>query len=560
MDAKQYTTESRFSESRTKTVSEFYDEVKGLLQTNALAVLIYHRLRMELEVRLFMPSELRTFSLREIAPNEFEELALADLPPRNPVYLALCDIVGYCPSGHKAYLVHAEGYISAMFLLFAQEDLQPLSEYLERHIELFSLKLHHAILVDAYHRSMLELELLQETGEVLSMSFHMEEVFKGIVSAIQKLHPFDALGIFILSPNNETMEEIFSKGYESESSRHMLEIKADRGLVGWVTKTGEPVIVPNVQEDPRYVNTRETTHSELVVPLYSGKQVIGAFNLESDQYDAYSPLDLEMVRAFANQVSLSVTRARLYKELVIKNRIDDQLEVARDIQKSFLPAGPPKYTGFDFDAINISSEQVGGDYFDFIPIVDQQLGVTIADVSGKGLPASLIMASYRASLIAEIRNNYAIRTIMRKVNNLICESVERGNFVTAVYGVLDTRNRVFTFSNAGHNPPFVLRKSGEVEFLTDGGLILGIMPDRDYQERPLHIGTGDILVLYTDGVTDSENEKGDQFGTERLVELVRLNKRLPAREIRTRIVTAIDQFRTGDGQPDDLTLVVIKSE
>jgi sigma-B regulation protein RsbU (phosphoserine phosphatase) len=246
--------------------------------------------------------------------------------------------------------------------------------------------------------------------------------------------------------------------------------------------------------------------------------------------------------------------------MVAKNRIEDQLQVARDIQKSFLPRVPPSYPGFDFDAINISSEEVGGDYFDFIPIVDHQLGITIADVSGKGLPASLIMASYRASLIAEIRNNYALRTVMRKVNNLIFESVERGNFVTAVYGVLDTRNRVFTYSNAGHNPPFILRKSGEVESLADGGLILGIVPERQYQECPVQFKPGDIMVMYTDGVTDTENDKGEQFDIERLVELVRKNRRLPAKGIRAKIVDEISRFRSDSYQPDDLTLVIVKSE
>jgi phosphoserine phosphatase RsbU/P len=560
MTSKHYSTESRFSESRTQTISEFYGEVKDLLQDTALAVLIYHRLRMELEVHLFLAPGLKTFSLREIAPEEFDELAGDTISGTNPVFLSLCQVIGYCPNGHHAFLIKAERYISAMFFLFSSEDLKPLTDFLERHIELYTLKLHNAILTDAWNRSLLELELLQETGEVLSTSFKMEDILKGIVVALGKLHPFDALGIFILSRSGETMEEIFSIGYESEISRHMLEIKADKGLVGWVTKTGEPVIVPNVHEDPRYVRTRDTTNSELVVPLFSGQQVIGAFNLESDQLDAYSPLDLEMVRAFANQVSLSITRARLYKEMVIKNRIEDQLQVARDIQKSFLPDIPTKYPGFDFDAINISSEQVGGDYFDFIPIVDHQLGVTIADVSGKGLPASLIMASYRASLIAEIRNNYAIRTIMRKVNNLICESVEKGNFVTAVYGVLDTRNRIFTFSNAGHNPPFILRKTGEVETLSDGGLILGIVPERQYLERPVQIGPGDIMVMYTDGITDTENEQGDQFDVERLVELVRANRRLSARELRTRIILEIDRFRADDSQRDDLTLVIIKAE
>jgi phosphoserine phosphatase RsbU/P len=560
MITKQFTTESRFSASRTKTIGEFYQEMKGLIQDSSVAVLIYHRLRMELEVHLFRPEGVQPFSLREIAPGEFDELGLDEIPSDNPIYLSLCQTVGFCPLGHSAHLIKTVGYVSATVLLLAKDDLTPLSDFWAGHLELYTLRLQNAILADALDRNLLELELLQETGEILSMSFRIDDVFKGIAAALRKLHPFDALGIFILSKDGNTMEEIFSTGYDGESSRNLLESKADRGLVGWVTKTGESAIVSNVNDDPRYVKTRETTASELVVPLFSGRQVIGAFNVESDQLDAYSPLDLEMVRAFANQAAFSITRARLYKDMVAKNRIEDQLEVARDIQKSFLPRVAPSYPGFDFDAINISSEQVGGDYFDFIPIVDDQLGITIADVSGKGLPASLIMASYRASLIAEIRNNYAIRTIMRKVNNLISESVERGNFVTAVYGVLDTRNRVFTFSNAGHNPPFILRKSGDVEILTDGGLILGIVPERQYQERPVHFGSGDIMVMYTDGVTDTENEQGEQFDNDRLVELVRKNRRLPAKEIREKIFKEIAKFRYADYKPDDLTLVIVKAE
>ena len=257
-------------------------------------------------------------------------------------------IRGLLPVGHAAHLIKTVGYISATILLFAKQDLKPLSDYVERHIELYTLRLQNAILADALDRNLLELELLQETGEILSMSLRIDDVFRSIDAALKKLHPFDALGIFILSKDGETIEEIFSSGYEAETSRHLLETKADRGLVGWVTKTGESVIVPNVNEDPRYVKTRETTASELVVPLFSGRQVIGAFNLESDQPDAYSPLDLEMVRAFANQAALSITRARLYKEMVAKNRIEDQLQVARDIQKSFLPRIPPSYPGFRF--------------------------------------------------------------------------------------------------------------------------------------------------------------------------------------------------------------------
>jgi sigma-B regulation protein RsbU (phosphoserine phosphatase) len=149
---------------------------------------------------------------------------------------------------------------------------------------------------------------------------------------------------------------------------------------------------------------------------------------------------------------------------------------------------------------------------------------------------------------------------MRKVNNLICESVEQGNFVTAVYGVLDTKNKIFTFTNAGHFPPFILRASNAVEFLGDGGLTLGIIPEKQYEERPVQINSGDILVMYTDGVTDAENERAELFGTDRLVDLVKANRELSAEQIRMRVVEEVIKFNAASAQFDDLTLMIIKAD
>ncbi len=552
--------ERAFSRSRLSYIAELQAFLRPQLQDAGMAVLIYHRKRLELEVHLLTSDKHAQLSLRDIIPSEYELLTGDQNIDAIPLVKQIATHFSVEIKNAKSFAFEAVETIPVMFLLFAKRDLQKLAAYVEGNLPEFRLRLQNAILIDSLHRIELELELLQETGTILSMSIRLGEVFRSIVAALEKLITFDAIGIYILSHHGETIEELFSQGYHESTSAELLRLKAGRGLVGWVAKTGEPVIVPNVAEDSRYVNTRSSTRSELVVPLFSGNEVIGAFNLESDRLDAYSPSDLEMVTAFANQASLSIARARLIQETLEKNKIKDQLQVAREIQQSFLPSEPAKYPGFDFDAINISSDEVGGDYFDFIPIVDHQLGVTIADVSGKGLPASLIMASYRASLIAEIRNNYAIRTILRKVNNLICESVERGKFVTAVYGVLDAKNRIFTFSNAGHNPPILLRATGEVEFLTTGGWTLGIQADKEYEERPIHIREGDLLVLYTDGVTEAEDMKQELFGTDRLVELLKSNSKRSAREIRETIIDEVVRFRNPNTQPDDLTIVVIKAE
>lgn len=561
IETKQSARQKRFSERRLQYISNLFDELKPNLGDAGLAVVIYHRKRLELEIHLVTATHASVYSMRDVTPGEYEAMTL-ELPPEdNPVLQNLAGTLESLPAKRQvfAFPPMATASIAELLFVFGNNDFGRLAGVITDRLEEIRLNLQNAIIIDSLQRIELELELLQETGTILSMTIRLEDVFKSIVAALEKLISFDAVGIYILRQKGETIDELFSSGYRDATSREMLRLKAGKGLVGWVAKTGEPVIVPNVQQDRRYVPARPETMSELVVPLFSGSEVIGAFNLESDHLDAYSPSDLEMVTAFANQASLSITRARLIQETFEKNKITEQLQVAREIQKSFQPSKPLKYPGYDFDAVNISSEEVGGDYFDFIPIVDNQLGVTIADVSGKGLPASLIMASFRASLIAEIRNNYAIRTILRKVNNLICESVEKGKFVTAVYGVLDMKNRIFTFANAGHNPPILLRATGEVEFLTTGGWTLGIMTEREYEERPIHIRDGDILVLYTDGVTEAESPTDELFGTERLVELVKTNRHRSAKEMRETIIDEVIRFRDPVSQPDDLTIVIIKA-
>jgi len=201
---------------------------------------------------------------------------------------------------------------------------------------------------------------------------------------------------------------------------------------------------------------------------------------------------------------------------------------------------------------------VGGDYYDFIRIVAHHTGIAIADVSGKGIPAALIMASYRASLIAEIRNNYSIRTICQKVNSLLFESLESGNYVTGVYGVLDSRNHIFTFSNCGHNPPLLLRANDEVEFLREGGPVLGVAADSAYEERALVILPGDILVFYTDGVTEVFNSEGVEFGPDRLVQVVMANRDRGAQLIADAIYAAVTAFASPDHVFDDLTMIIVK--
>jgi phosphoserine phosphatase RsbU/P len=437
---------------------------------------------------------------------------------------------------------------------FANEELETL-EALGEHI---ALTLRNSWLLEDANRGSREARSLYDVGVALSLSLDLDELLEKILDNLKRVVSYDSAVIYLVSQRGGGIHDIVSRGVPEEM-RASLPMRIGQGVTGRVVQTGQGAIISDVALDPDYIACRIETRSELAVPLKAGENIIGAFNIESDKPDAYSQHDLELLNAFGSLAAISIERARLYTERMAAKRLDLELAIARRIQMTFLPSEDPQIPGFDISGINIPSTEVGGDYYDFIPIVDNQLGVAIGDVSGKGVPASLIMASFRASLKAEIRNNFAIRAILQKVNNLLFESMERDNYVTAIYSVLDSKNRVLTFSNAGHNPPILRRANGMVEYLKEGGLALGTFANSTYEERPLHLEAGDTLLFYTDGVTETMDCNDQEFGVQRLVTCLDESKGLSAREIIKYVVESTKKFSACQSEKDDLTLVVIKA-
>ncbi len=450
------------------------------------------------------------------------------------------------------------GVVSALNRLnhknFEEKDLEVFSTLADQ----IAVALDNADLVARLKKKTLETQTLLEVEKSLSSTLNFSELLELILDSLQKVVKYHAATIFLIDTEKQEIEHIKARGFDAAVEPD-LRLKIGEGLAGWAAKTQKSLIVPDVREDSRYIEARVETKSEMVVPIFSQGRIAGVFNLENDQLNAYYQDDLELLEAFASLAAVSLERARQHEEILEKRKLEEELSIARRIQQSFLPGGKPDFPGFDIAGINLPSEQVGGDYYDFIPIIENQMGIAIADVSGKGIPAALIMASYRASLIAEIRNNYAIRSIMFKVNNLLFESTEPENYVTAVYGVLDTKNRVFTFSNAGHNAPILRRTNGEMEYLTEGGMALGTFENSKYEERPVGLSSGEIMVFYTDGVTEAKDRREEEFGTKRLKQVIRDSHQLDAARIQQRIYDAVTDFTAGLPQSDDITLVVVKA-
>ena len=316
--------------------------------------------------------------------------------------------------------------------------------------------------------------------------------------------------------------------------------------------------MPDTAHDPRYIEVRKATRSELAVPIIVRDEVIGAFNLESDDVDGFDERDLRSLTTFANHAGVALERARSERLRQHARRIEEEISIARKIQTSFLPESTPDFAPYGLAGCNFPSSEVGGDYYDFIPITDTDIGVAIADVTGHGIGAALLMASFRSCLRIESRNSFAVRTILAKVNDFIFETNPPENYVTAVYGVLDRKNHVFSYSNAGHNPPLLMRADGSTELLETGGLLLGVLPNVHYEETFVRMHPGDVIVFYTDGLTESRDADEREYGLERLRAIVQSCRHLPASEMACCISDDVRQFRSPSVSQDDLTLSIIK--
>ncbi len=418
-------------------------------------------------------------------------------------------------------------------------------------------------LLSEAERERQENQTLMQISMKLSSSSSIEDVLRNILDSLRQVVRFDAAGIFVYNREFGQIDLDWLNGYEGAERDKIYQkfqqgVKAGQGIVGSVIIAGHPIYVPDTTRDPRYMEVRPSTRSELAVPIIVRDEVIGAFNLESDLLDAFDERDLRSLTTFANHAGVALERARSERLRQHTRRIEEEIVLARKIQESFLPHSTPDFAPYDLAGCNCPSSEVGGDYYDFIPITDTDIGVTIGDVTGHGIGAALLMASFRACLRIESRNNFAVRTILAKVNDYLSETNPPENYVTAVYGVLDRKNHIFSYSNAGHNPPFLLRCDNTLQLLDTGGLLLGVFPDVHYDETSVRLQPGDILVLYTDGVTESRDADEREYGVERLTEVVRASRHLSAQQIVNAISDAVYAFRSPDVSQDDLTLSVIK--
>jgi sigma-B regulation protein RsbU (phosphoserine phosphatase) len=298
-----------------------------------------------------------------------------------------------------------------------------------------------------------------------------------------------------------------------------------------------------------------------VVPMQIHNQVKGAVLLgEKLRGEPYTKGDLEFLYSLANLAIISIENARLFREALEKQRMEDELAIAREIQQGLLPRTLASIPGFEIAAVNISSKQVGGDYYDVVPTQPDEYVLAIGDVSGKGMPAALLMANVQASLRAFAPMGLSLSEATGRINDLTCQNTGQDKFITFFWGSLNRSTREFRYVNAGHNPPFLMKADGSIRRLDVGGIILGLMKTpTPYQEGSVTLESGDVVVMFTDGVSEAMNAQEEDFTEERLEEVLKIVHLESPSKIIDAVRAALEGYTRGTPQSDDITMLVFRT-
>src|SRR6202140_2166936 len=352
-----------------------------------------------------------------------------------------------------------------------------------------------------------------------------------------------------------------------ESYLRLHSVALGDGVIGRVWQTGEAICLNEFSEAPELAKLRGTafgTASVMIASLLYGKQNMGVLALGNGPRDTpFSQSDFVVFKSIAQQSAFALYNAIIYSEANEKKRLGPDLEIARDIQRILLPAEAPRVNGFEISGMNVPARQVSGDYFDYIKVDDERLGVAIADVSGKGVPASLIMAICRSVLRSQATGNPSPSDVLQKVNRQLYPDIKEDMFISMAYVILDHVGHSVTLSRAGHDAPILYRRADDsVTMIKPPGMVLGIdsgsVFDRITGDFALSLERDDCLLLYTDGVTEALDVNGDEFGFDRMIQCVHASAPEGAPALIARIIEELRRFVGAQPQNDDITLIAIR--
>lgn len=428
-------------------------------------------------------------------------------------------------------------------------------------------------------------DFLNRIGERITTRLDLEETLQMVVAFLQDQTGADAAGVFLKSRDEpDTLRCIVVQGMFPPLHRttatdkvlarrkHLNErvkkdsVKVGEGLIGRVAETGKGMLVSDAARDervPREASEIIPIRDLILAPLVVRDEVVGVLALVNKRENGpFTESDASIVNAIADQASVTIDLVRLYDLLTEKQRMEQELRLAKEFQEMLLPRQTPELDRITIAGFSRAALEVGGDYYDYITVDEHHIGIAIADVSGKGIPGGLVMASVRATLRAEARGKYSPREVLRNVNAQAFRDTKTSVFITMTYGVLDTRDGTFVFARAGHEPTVCAdREHQRVSLHSPNGIALGLVEGDIFdvlEEETISLREHGTVVLYTDGVCEAMDDDKQEYGEDRFHQVLLEHAGEAPRRVIQETVRDIEEFTEGLEQHDDITIVVLQ--
>ena len=394
-----------------------------------------------------------------------------------------------------------------------------------------------------------ELVRLQKFAQRITSTLDLQELVPRIVDEVAASLGCVEINLYLRDPEEQEFVLAGVRGCSVYGKGHRLKIGV--GMVGHVAATGKMHYAPDVTRDPYYLACEPDTRSEVAIPLQREGELVGVFTASHCQLNAFCPDQLRLLQALCAHVAVAVHNARRFgDEREQRERLSREAEEARSIQQALLPRSSPLIPGFRVSGLSIPAGSVGGDWYDFIPLRESRWGLVLADVSGKGTAAALLMSATRGMLRSLAQTGSGPAEVLTRLNNMMIEDFPSGRFVTMVYAELDPSSRVLRIANAGHLAPLLVEPSGHRWIDHEHGLPLGISTSK-FSEAEVTLGKGSRIAFYSDGITEADLDSGEEYGPERL--LVQMQSPAVTPES---LLANVRKFSNGCGLRDDATVII----
>lgn len=412
--------------------------------------------------------------------------------------------------------------------------------------------------IQVEHKAM---SVISEVSKALILHRPLTELLEHIMDLICANLPMDR-GTMMLKEGSPA--QLIPKVVRINEKKFMNQkIQVSQSIVQTAIEKNSSILTLDAQADPRF-KAKESViklniRSAMCVPLWNNKEIIGIIYADRvSLLDQFTDEDLKLLTLLSNLAAVKIENAKLIEKAIEQEKMEKELSLAAQIQKDFLPKANPDCDNVKIAGANFPCYHVGGDYYDFIPIDQDRLGIVIADVSGKGVSASLLMASLRAALHSEVDPDYDLKKMVVKLNDFVHNSSSINCFITFFFCELNKKTGKLIYVNSGHNPPFIFKKKGNIHRLESCGLCLGMFPSTIYETKKVNLNIGDMALLYTDGITECRNKKNQEFTEDRLLKISQKYSHLSAQKLLERVYKEINSFSSGVERLDDMTLVIIK--